>query len=194
MIDNSSMDLSLSNLWRCWYRCRRDKKSSPEILVFQYDLETNLFKLQKELDNGTYRHGGYRVFTVQENKKRTISVTGVRDRVVHRLVYEFLVSLYDPTFIFDIWSCRKGKGLISGIKRTQKFLNSYPSGYVWRADITKFFDNVDHQTLFRSLERKVSHPKDKKLLKEIIASFSVGPNRERERERERESKNASPKK
>ena len=180
MIGSSSMDFSLSNFWRCWHKFLRGKKLSQEIQTFQYYLESNLFYLQRELDSGLYRHGGYRVFVVRENKKRTISVAAVRDRIVHRLAYEFLVFIYNRTFIFDVWSCRKEKGLTDAIERSQKFLNAYPDGYVWRADITKFFDNVAHKILIKMLERKVTHPKDIKLLKEIITSFlAVGANWER---------------
>lgn len=52
-------------------------------------------------------------------------MASVRDRIVHRLVYDFLVGIYDETFIYDAWSCRKGKGLLGAIERTQEFLMRY---------------------------------------------------------------------
>lgn len=101
------------------------KRASFEMHNFQYHLEKNLFDLFKDLNNGCYWHGGYRKFIVCDNKRREISVASVRDRVVHRLIYNYLEKLYDKIFIYDAWSCRKGKGLLGAIERAQSFLKSY---------------------------------------------------------------------
>lgn len=85
--------------------------------MFSYYLEENLRKLQTDLENGHYTHGGYKTFIVTDNKRREISVASVRDRVVHRILYEYLVPIYDKTFIYDAWSCRKDKGLLGAIER-----------------------------------------------------------------------------
>lgn len=178
-----SIDLSLANIWKSWYKFRKGKRRTRELEHFQYFLEKNLYELHIELSQEKYRHGGYNKFTVIDNKRREISVASIRDRIVHRLLYEYLVEIYDKTFIFDVWSCRKGKGLIGAIERTQEFLNKYPSSFVWRADIKKFFDNIDHQTLIEILSFRISDKEASWLLKEVVGSYSV-PTRERERERE----------
>lgn len=141
--------------------------------IFQYNLEKELDSLAKDLKNGTYKHGSYKKFTVSDNKKREISVATVRDRVIHRLVYDYLTKIYDKTFIYDAWSCRKGKGLLSAIKRTQEFMKKYTNGFIWRADIKKFFDNVGHEILLNILKRKIKDGKTFLLLAEIIRSFST---------------------
>lgn len=168
-----SIDLSLSNIWGSWFKFKRGKKSSREIEWFNYYLENNLHKLCVELNNERYKHSGYRNFIVIENKQREISVASVRDRVVHRLLYEYLVEIYDKTFIFDVWSCRKGKGLLEAIERAQKFLKKYSDGYVWRADVKKFFDNIDHDILTQILSFRTTDNKAIKILKEVIGSYST---------------------
>lgn len=141
--------------------------------TFQFYLEKNLFSLHKDLNRGTYRHGSYRIFTVCDNKKRTISVAPIRDRVVHRLIYDCLVPIFDKTFIYDAWSCRKGKGLLACIERTQVFLKKNPQAYVWRADIKKFFDSVDRKTLLDLVFRKVKCSKAQWLIREVVNSFRI---------------------
>jgi len=94
--------------------------TSYELHDFKFHLEQNLFELFRDLNSGTYSCGGYRKFVVCDNKHREISVASVRDRLVHRLLYDFLVKIYDKTFIYDAWSCRVGKGLLGAIERTQK--------------------------------------------------------------------------
>ena len=125
-----------------------------------------------------------------DNKRRQISVAPIRDRVVHRLIYDYLVHLYDRTFIYDVWSCRKGKGLQAAINRSKQFLRENKTSYVWRSDVKKFFDAVDHERLLSILSRKIKQPKVSCLLQEIIKSYDRNGStveRERERERERES-------
>lgn len=146
---------------------------------YTYYLEQNLYKLYHDLNNSTYRHGGYRNFVVTDNKRRRISVASIQDRIVHRLIYEYLVPIYDKTFIFDAWSCRKNKGLLGAIERTQCFLHAFPRGFIWRADITKFFDNVDREVLLLILKRKIFNVRTLALLKEVINSTDNMRERER---------------
>jgi retron-type reverse transcriptase len=178
------LDVSILNLWYAWRKFRKGKRRSAELEEFAYYLENNLFCLADELNDDSYRHGGYRVFYVMDNKKRRIAVASIRDRVVHRLLYEYLVPIYDPTFIADVWSCRKKKGLFGAIERTQKLLHQYPESFVWRSDVVKFFDNVDPEVLFELLRKRISDGRALRILREVIDSSL---SRERAREREHDA-------
>ncbi len=179
---NVSIDISVENIWRSWQLFRHAKKASREIDEFAYQAERHILGLWREINSGAYRHGGYCYFTVTDNKKRIISVASVRDRVVHRLLYEYLVKIYDKIFFYDVWSCRKGKGLLGAIERTQMLLGSFKKSFVWRADITKFFDNVDQDVLRTSLRLRVKDTKAFALLEHVITSYRFrGGIRERER-------------
>lgn len=171
MTGNESINLGLSNIYHSWTAYRKGKKATIDLDIFQYHLEKELFSLCRELNSGLYRHGGYRKFVVCDNKRREVSVASIRDRVVHRLVYDYLTNIYDKTFIFDAWSCRMNKGLTSGLDRTQSFMQKYQNGYVWRADISKFFDSVDQEVLIKILSLKISDTQTLQLLKKIIDSF-----------------------
>lgn len=174
-----SIDLSLSNIWESWYQFRKGKRKTKELDNFQYFLEKNLRKLHSEFNSGAYRHGGYRKFIVNDNKRREVAVASVKDRIIHRLVYKYLVKIYDKTFIFDAWSCRKKKGLVGAIERAQTFLSKYPGGFIWRSDIKKFFDNVDHKILMDILCFRIVDPKAVYLLAKIIGSYSVPAKKEK---------------
>lgn len=137
-----------------------------------------IFKLHADLNSDRYKHGGYRNFIICDNKRREISVAPIRDRVIHRLIYDYLVAIYDKTFIYDAWSCRKGKGLIGAIDRTQQFLKSFPDSYVWQVDIRRFFDHVDHEILINILWRRIEDERARHILKEVIASFESQPGKQ----------------
>jgi len=168
-----SIDLSLANVWRSWEKFRQGKTLTKELDYFNYYLEKNLYQLYTEINNGRYQHGGYQHFIITDNKRRQISVAGIRDRVVHRLLYEYLVNICDQTFIFDAWSCRAGKGLAGAIERTQKFLHIHPYSLVWRADIKKFFNSIDHKILLKLIGLKVRDTKALWLLGEVVSSYST---------------------
>lgn len=167
------IDLGLRNIWKAWFAFRKGKRGSDKMHDFQYYLENRLLKLHQDLNKGTYKHGQYRHFIVCDNKRREISVSSIRDRVVHRLLYDYLVPIWDKTFVYDAWSCRKGKGLLGAIERTQQFLKSYPHSYIWRSDVQKFFDNVDHGVLFELLKRRVKDRRALLLIREVLKSYST---------------------
>lgn len=173
--------MSLNNLYKCWWLFRQGKVASHEIIEFEYHLEDNLRRLQKDLISDNYRLGAYRQFEVTDNKRRLIKVAPVRDRIVHRLLYEYLKPIFDPTFIYDAWSCRENKGLIGAIKRAQEFLRCHPAGYVWRVDVAKFFDSVDQEAMFKLIKRRIADNRALNLIGKIIFNEQVRYERERER-------------
>jgi len=163
--------VTLYETWRCF---RKDKRPSRALDDFAYHLEENLSCLAADLTQKSYRHGGYRSSTIQEKKRRDLAVASVRDRVVHRLLYDYLVERFDRTFDPDVWSCREGKGLHKCLERTQLLLRKHADSLVWRADITKFFDSVRHDVLLACLERKIGDDtRALWLCQEVIASYDV---------------------
>lgn len=171
MTGNSSIDISLANVWRSYRGFRKGKKPSRAIIEFEYELLDNIVTLARELQTKTYKHGVYAHMIVNDNKRRDIAVASVRDRVVHRLLYDYLVPIWDKTFIYDAWSCRQNKGLHRAIDRAQLFMQRYPDAWVWRADITKLFDSVDKAKMKQLIRRRVKDETALCLLDEILDSY-----------------------
>lgn len=112
---------TFQNLHSAYLKARKGKQYRSEILKFSYDLEENLLKLQEELLNQTYRHGGYREFIVCDSKKRFIKAAPFRDRVVHHALCNIIEPIFDQGFIYDSYACRTGKGTHKAIKRLESF-------------------------------------------------------------------------
>ena len=115
---------SFENLLSAFMKARKCKRYRKEILEFSWNLEENLLRLQKELRNQTYLHGGYREFIVCDSKKRKIKAAPFRDRVVHHTLCDIIEPVFDKGFIFDSYACRKGKGTHRATKRLKRFLKS----------------------------------------------------------------------
>lgn len=147
-------------------------------MSFERNLEDNIFELHKQLANKKYKHDAYSEFFVNDPKRRHIHKATVRDRIVHQILYDYLVKVFDKTFIFDSYSCRVDKGTHRGVNRlstfAQKASRNY-SGQCWalKLDIKKFFASVDHEILFQLLKEKTADKDILWLLKIIIESFET---------------------
>ncbi len=159
------------NLYKAYLKARRGKNDSVEVLKFTYHLERNLIVLQKELQNGTYRTGKYRRFVIFEPKRREISALPFRDRVVHHAVCSVIEPVFEKTFLFDSFACRKNKGTHAGAKRLQFFLRKNSKNcFALKCDVKKYFPSVDHEILKLALRKKIFDKKLLSLLDMIIDS------------------------
>lgn len=166
------------NLLLAWYLFRKGKRGRADVMVFERRLEDNIFDLHDVLAAGEYRHGPYEPFTIHDPKQRTIHKATVRDRLVHQAIVNVIEPFFEPSFIFDSYSCRVGKGTHAAVSRLRQFLrqesrNDTRSVFALKCDVRKFFASVDHCTLSSLLERHVHDPRAFELLRHIIGSFST---------------------
>jgi RNA-directed DNA polymerase len=147
---------------------------------FALRLECNIFSLQDELRSGSYQHGQYASFRVHDPKLRLINKATVRDRVVHQLLTNFSEPMFDKSFIFDSFSCRKDKGTHASVSRLTHFLreaskNNTRTVYALKCDVRKFFDSVDHYALRGLLSLKIKDKRVLWLVDGVLDSFCTLP-------------------
>jgi retron-type reverse transcriptase len=135
-------------------------------MLFENDLEGELFRLQEELRSKTYAPGPYREFSIYERKKRKISAAPYRDRVVHHALCNVIEPIFEKSFIFDSYACRKGRGTHAGVERFTEFCRK--NKYVLKTDIKKYFPSMDHEILFRKISKKIKCKDTLWLIKTII--------------------------
>jgi len=168
------------NLHRAYLGARQCKRYRFSILKFGRRLEENLLSLQKELQTKTYKHGKYREFIVSDSKKRTIRAAPFRDRVVHHAVCRAIEPIFDKGFIYDSYACRKGKGTHAAVRRLESFLRSLKTKakgrrlYCLKCDVSKYFDNVDHELITKMIRRKIPDKDLLWLVGEILESHKQG--------------------
>ena len=170
--------ISLDNLLAAWQEFLPGKRGKPDVQEFGFRLIDNLLELHKELKSGTYRHGSYEHFKINDPKPRDIHKASVRDRLLHHAIYRVLYPYFDRRFIADSFSCRVRKGTHKAINRFRSFANQVSkndtrSCYVLKCDIRKFFASIDHQILKELLRKKIFDPDILRLLEEVIDSFDM---------------------
>jgi len=174
--------ISLENLFLAWQEFRRGKRNKFDVQKFEYNLENNIFQLHQELKVNTYKHSNYKSFYIQDPKLRRIHKACVKDRALHHAIFRIFYPIFDPAFIFDSYSCRIQKGTHRAVNRLQECArkvskNNTKNCYILKCDIKKFFDSIDHNILISLIEKKIKDKNAIRLIKEIIKSFSVLPNK-----------------
>lgn len=169
--------ISLENLFTAWQGFKKGKQKKKDVMIFERNLEDNIFNLYEDLITKNYKHQPYQTFHIWDPKFRVISKAEVRDRVVHHLVFKYLEKIYQPLFIHHSYSCQKGKGVHKAVNDLETALRKASKNYtnnIWslKMDIRKFFASVDHEILLRQLKRRIYNPDILWLLREIIDSHS----------------------
>jgi len=170
--------ISKRNLISAWREFLIGKKKKPDVVIFSDTLEENILSLHERLALRTYVHGGYASFYITDPKLRHIHKASIEDRLLHHAVHRIIAPLFEPGFIFDSYSSRKGKGAHAAFERLRKFawkvsVNNTHSVWALKCDIRRFFDSIDHVVLLSLVKRKILDQKLISLLERIIHSFEA---------------------
>lgn len=160
--------VSWENLVSAARAARRGKPRTAPLVAFEANREACLSRLRDELLAGNYAPGAPRQFSIYEPKPRLISAAPYRDRVVHHAIVRVLDPLWEPSFLFHSYACRRGKGLHAAVEACSRFARRFP--WVLRADVQKFYPSVDHEVLRSLLCRRVRSPRLLALLDLVLAS------------------------
>ena len=148
---------TFEKLYRAYLDCRKTKRKTINALKFEMNLERNLFQLQKELNNKTYKPGRSICFVVTDPCPREIFAAEFKDRVVHHLLVRELEEIGEKLFIFDSFSCRKNKGTHLAVNRLRDFIRKSTKKYnkkvfYLKLDISGFFMAINHNILYSILK------------------------------------------
>jgi RNA-directed DNA polymerase len=112
------------SLYNAWRSCRRRKRATPQAQFYEAYLLDNLIETVHALRSGHWHPCRPVCFMVDKPKAREIHAAHYRDRVVHHWLAPRLEELYEPIFIHDVYSNRKGKGTHTAVKRLRHFMRS----------------------------------------------------------------------
>lgn len=150
------MDKLLLDLFEAYYDARRNKRNTHSQLKFELDMEHNLIELYDEIRERRYQPHPCTCFIIEDPVKREVFASDFRDRVVHHLYYNYVSPMFERMFIFDSYSCRKGKGTLFGIERLEHHIRSCSRNYrretyVLKLDITGYFMSIERERLKREV-------------------------------------------
>ncbi|MEM9948283.1 MAG: RNA-directed DNA polymerase [Cyanobacteria bacterium P01_D01_bin.36] len=158
--------IEFENLLLAAQRAQKGKRFRGNVLAFNHAIERELFRLQHELQSGTYRPGGYRTFEIKDPKSRLISAAPYRDRVIHHALCNVVMPLLEPTLIEQTYANRAGYGTHKALKQFTHWTRQYR--YCLQGDIRKYFPSIDHAILKTQLRRKIKCPRTLWLIDTVI--------------------------
>lgn len=150
-------------------KARRRKSRRPDVEAWWIRREEHLERLAVELQDGTWRPGGYRLFQIREPKRRTIAAAPFGDRVVHHALCNVMQPLLERRFIARSFSCQIGKGTTAAREVCRVLTNRYR--YVVKCDARKFFPSIDHRILRAKLTKEIACAGVMGIIDRILASY-----------------------
>ncbi len=167
--------VSLDNLHEAYCKARRGKRWQNVVKEFERDVDGNLKRLQNALVSKSFRTAPYRTKIIREPKERIIFILPFYpDRIVQHALIQQVGPIWDGLFIYDSYACRVGKGIHRGSTRTMELLRK--NSHVLKADISKFYPSIDHDVLYKIIQRKIKCSDTLWLLRDIIYSCGTGKN------------------
>lgn len=134
-------------------RCRKRKRNTMNALHYEVNLIENLCNLETSLNQGTYKPKRSVCFLTTSPKLREVFAADFSDRVVHHIVVPILEQIWEPCFIHDSYSNRKGRGIHHASKRAEHFMKG--SRYYLQLDVKSFFYSINKQILWEKLKSKI---------------------------------------
>ncbi|MFA5382822.1 MAG: reverse transcriptase domain-containing protein [Candidatus Micrarchaeia archaeon] len=165
---------SYENLNLAFEKAKIRKSNKQYVLDFEKNLEQNLKQLQNELINNTYKPKPLKVFTIRDPKTRKISASDFRDRIIHHALINIIQPIFEKTFIYDSCANQKKKGTSLALKRFDFFKRKVSKqGFVLKADIKHYFEEVDQQVLLDIIKRKIKDKQIINLIKIILINHKT---------------------
>lgn len=177
-MENSITDLNV--LYDAFQASMNGSAWKEEPQRFEIDFLSEIIKLSNELEDRTYKTTNGATFIFRERgKARLIHGGRMRDRVVrHALCDTELTPKLHPYLIYNNGASQKGKGISFARERFEQDLHNYwlrhrsNEGYVGFVDMSKFYDNMQHDKILESVCPKISE-EAAWLLTEILKTFEV---------------------
>jgi len=156
---------SFDNLYAAYKKCCKGVGWKASTQNFKANALANIYKLHQQLMRREYRSKGFIEFDlVERGKPRHIRSVHISERIVQRCLCDnCLVPLLGRSFIYDNGASMKGKGIDFTMDRLTRHLEEHyrehgEEGYAVLFDFSGYFDNADHEAVFRELKRCIFDP------------------------------------
>ncbi len=151
----------LHDLFDAYYNARENKRNTRSQLDFEFNLEHNMIQLYDDLRLRRYKPSQCIGFVIHDPVCREVFASQFRDRVVHHLLFSYISPIFERTFIYDSYSCRKGKGTLKALERFEHHIRSCSdnytrSCYILQLDLKGYFMSIDKKKLYQQLSDGLS--------------------------------------
>lgn len=123
---------------------------------FDQHLNDNLFVIWNRLSSGSYHPQAVREVEIpkKDGKKRKLGIPTLRDRIAQQVVKVYMEQRIDHLFHENSYGYRPLKSAHQAIEKVRQ--NCYKQDWVIDMDISKFFDEIDHEIMLKAVSHVIS--------------------------------------
>ena len=124
---------------------------------YERDLETNLVELHRRIHRNAYQAqpSRRRYIPKADGKLRPLGIASLEDKIVQRALVEVLNAIYEEDFKGFSYGFRPKRGQHDALDALAVGITRTKVKWILDADISKFFDTVNHDWLIRFLEHRI---------------------------------------
>jgi group II intron reverse transcriptase/maturase len=153
-----------------------DKVTAGE---YEENLTENIIDLEKRLKEKRYKAKLVRRVYIPKSKTklRPLGIPALEDKLVQLAAAKILVAIYEQDFLSRSWGYRLDIGALDAVKDITNNLMTGKFGYIVDADITSFFDNINHKWMVEMLEQRISDKAFIELIKKWLKAGILDDNK-----------------
>jgi len=162
-------------LFLAFRRLKRDKAPGVDgVTVDDYaaNLQANLQGLENRLHAGSYRPQPSlrREIPKGDGKTRPLGIACVEDKIVQRAIVMILERIYEVDFCDTSYGYRPGRSCHEALADLGQIITRERVNFVYDADISGFFDNVNHGKLIELLGHRIEDTRMLRLITKFLKS------------------------
>jgi len=130
-------------------------------------------ELHREIHTGAYRAQASRRTYIHktDGKLRPLGIAAVEDKIVQQAVVKVLNAIYEEDFLGFSYGFRQGRGQHNALDAVWMGILTKQIGWILDADISAFFDTIDHEWMMKFLQHRIA---DKRILRLIKKWLKAG--------------------
>ena len=158
--ETRSVPITRKMVWEAYKLVKKNKGSAGTDLQtldeFEKVRSKALYKIWNRLSSGSYFPSKIKRVEIPKDggKFRPLGIPTVSDRIAQQVVKRYIEPRLDAEFMNNSYGYRPNKSAHQAVKEVQKNVRKY--SWVIDLDVQEFFENVNHELLFKALVVHVS--------------------------------------
>ena len=158
--ETRSVPITRKMVWEAYKLVKKNKGSAGTDLQtldeFEKVRSKALYKIWNRLSSGSYFPSKIKRVEIPKDggKFRPLGIPTVSDRIAQQVVKRYIEPRLDAEFMNNSYGYRPNKSAHQAVKEVQNNVRKY--SWVIDLDVQEFFENVNHELLFKALVVHVS--------------------------------------